>query len=1134
MRRQNRFLFGAALGVVVLGGTNIVMAQQVSSDLRGRLLGANSAPVSGAAVSLTDTNTGATQTTTTGTGGSFVFSGLAIGGPYTLRIDAAGYSPKTVKDIFLKLGQTANLRIALSEFTGEEVTVTGERSKAAAVAISESHGVATSFSAQEIANTPSVSRDIKDIVQNTPYAYVDPVGGGSSPPVPTLNIAGANPRCTNFLVDGLQQKDNFGLNLQGYPTARAPIPLDWADQIQVAVTPYDVRYNDTCGGVINVVTKTGSNDVHGSAYFYYKDDSLNGRDIGNTSPLKPPFTEKNWGVTLGGPIIEDKLFFFAGYDDITRTSSPGSSAVGPAGSGFTNIADGITQAQVDQIAAIAQNVYGFNAGNLGDQFTEHNMRYIGKLAWQIDNDNRLIFTLQHVTGGTLSINNGSASNSTPSVTLPSDWYLDAENMTATSLQYFGKLTDYLSVEAAAGQERVVGNQTPLDGVNFPMMYVRTPGLDGIAGNADDGYVVLGPDLYRHYNYLTYRNTFGKLIGTLTLGDHTITAGGEYHEIAIRNSFLPGYQSIIRFNSISDFQNGIIATTPDNRRNVNYNITNNSIYFANGANGLPSGADADFKFGISSFYIEDQFYPIEHLSVQAGLRYDRYNSGDHAADNPYFFARYGFSNSRNVDGLDALLPRLSFSYDWSPQQDDLPGSALTLRGGVGEYSGGFQTVWISNSYANTGIASLTTSGTPDGSGTCSSADPYGCVPTTYPFHNQAGWIADLTNGPLAQASVVQTSTVNAILPSFKLPTTLRANLGFDVFFGPGWLGDNWQFTFDWLHMNDYATPYWTNLRLQHAPGTAPDGRFLYEYKYDAAAGRPDPVTGKTLKGTDIGLGSVDGGTSSIFIVGLKNQWKDTGYGDFDLSLGYTHSSITDVSAATSSTASSSYKYIARTNFNDPEVGTSDYERVHRVTLSATVSEHFFGDLLTRLNLFGQRMSGQHYSLVYGNDPYMADGSTYTSGSLVYVPKVDPTTHMVTATSDPLVTYAPGFDLTGFNQMLKQSGLIGYAGHITPRNAFSGRWDTLINMNVEQELPTMFEGHHLTFIMDIFNLGNLLNKDWGRYTSPNFYQAYSAINAKIVGGQYQYTSFNTAADIQKNMSTQRDASTWQIQFGIRYDF
>ena len=252
--------------------------------------------------------------------------------------------------------------------------------------------------------------------------------------------------------------------------------------------------------------------------------------------------------------------------------------------------------------------------------------------------------------------------------------------------------------------------------------------------------------------------------------------------------------------IADFQNGVISQVADTRRNVNYNIQNSSVYFANGANGLPSGADANFKFGVASYFIQDNFYPIPHLSIQAGLRYDRYDSSDYATANPYFAKRYGFSNDRNVDGLNAFLPRFSFSYDWTPDQSLIPDTTLTLRGGVGEYSGGFQTVWISNSYANTGIASLTTAGFPAGGapGTCTSADPFGCVPSVLPLDHQQ-WLNDLTNGPLQTSSVGQSSTVNAILPNFKLPKTLRANLGFDTYFGPGWLGDNWQLNFDYLDM-----------------------------------------------------------------------------------------------------------------------------------------------------------------------------------------------------------------------------------------------------------------------------------------------------------------------------------------------
>jgi hypothetical protein len=181
-----------------------------------------------------------------------------------------------------------------------------------------------------------------------------------------------------------------------------------------------------------------------------------------------------------------------------------------------------------------------------------------------------------------------------------------------------------------------------------------------------------------------------------------------------------------------------------------------------------------------------------------------------------------------------------------------------------------------------------------------------------------------------------------------------------------------------------------------------------------------------------------------------------------------------------------------------------------------------------------MSGEHYSLVFNGNPFGPTNGGVTGRSLVYVPAVDPASGLVTATSDPRVTYAAGFDLVGFNQMLRQTGLIKYAGQISPRNGFTGRWDTLVNLSLEQNLPSYFEGHHIVATMSIFNFLNLLNHNWGAFQSPNFYQAYQAVSANIVGGKYQYTAFQTAAQLQNNFSTQRTASTYQIEFGLKYEF
>lgn len=1152
MSSRNWLLAGTAVCAIVMAQS--ADAQQITGALRGRVTGHDGAPLAGVTVQVTSDNTGATVTTTTGSTGTFSVPGLSVSGTYTVKITADGFGTKTLTKVGLSLGETASLNVRLDQLQNETVVVTGTRQSAAS-AIVESSGVGTTFDTAQIRNTPTVEHDIKDIIQNSPFAFVDPIGGGDNPPVATLSIAGSNPRCQNFLVDGIQVKDNFGLNLQGYPTARSPVPTEWTDQVQVVVTPYDVEYNDTCGGTINLVTKSGSNEFHGGAYFYFKNDALNGQSFtdqhGNeVSPTVPKFDEKNFGAYLSGPVIEDRLFFFAAYDELQRTSAPGANAVGPDdNANFVNQAPGITQAEVDQVTAIAKSVYGFDAGNLGDNFTEYNQRYMGKLTWNIDDRNTLVAAYSHTSGGTLTTGGGNTGSHSPQVVLPSNWYIDAEKLETYSLHYTGRWSDNLTAEIFAAHEGVKGNQTPLGGTNFPEVSVRVPGANGVyeygtattaaPTSSDDGYITLGPDIFRHWNYLFYKNDSIKGMLTYTLGDHTLKGGVEMHRIGIINSFTPGAQSVVRFDSISDFQNGIIAQTLDKRSNTRSQLNGTSVYYSSGPDGNPADADARFRFYIESGFVQDEWHPIDHLKVEGGLRYDQYVSNDRPVLNKYFQQRYGFSNQRNVNGLHALLPRLSFTYsDWVPDQNLIPDTAVTFRGGLGKYSGGFQTVWVSNSYANTGVTSVTTFGFPGGggAGTCTSANAFGCVPTILPTNHQQ-WLTDLNNGPLSLASVQQTSAVNAILPNFKLPSTMRYNLGFDVFFGDGWLGSDWQWSVDALAMNFYNQPYWANLRITPSGSTAPDGRIIYRWVFDAA--HPDPVTGKPLTfGSDIGMGSKSGASGMYFITNVQKDWKNTGFGDFTFNVGYTHSHETEVSPATSSTASSSYFNRAGVNYNEPEIGTSDYQRDHRFVATLNVVERFFGDLETRFNFYGSEMSGQHYSATYNNNSagsslFGPAGNTF-SGSLIYVPAADGSGN-VTATSDPRVAYGGGFDVAAFNTMLHQTGLIKYAGHIEPRGALQGPWDTLINMGVEQELPTVFEGHHLIASLDIFNLANLINPKWGSFVYPPFPQNVQMLQANIVNGQYQYVNFGSAAQIKQNYyRVTRTASTYQIQVGIRYEF
>jgi hypothetical protein len=457
--RSYELLGGAALPVLALAMAVPAMAQSVSSSIRGTVVDSEGFAVPNASVEVRNEGNGQVKRMTSSAGGFFTASGLSVGDTYTIAVTADGYKPTEVTGIALTLGEPLRLDIQMTatSVAGEEVMVVAARDTNPAI---DARGVGSQYDAKNINNLPTVTRDVKDVVAQSPFAYID-YGDTESP----ISIAGANPRCNSFLVDGLPQNDSFGLNRGGYPTARSPLPIDWSQQIQVAVTPYDVEYNDFCGGVINVVTKTGSNDFHGSAYYYYKDDDMRGDESGDRE-LNTVFEEKNYGATFSGPIVEDKLFFFIGYDKIEKITPV---SVGPgedSSDDFAQAVPGVSQADIDAITEISNRLWGFDPLGLANGFTEENERYIAKLNWNITDQHRAQLSYQHAEGGTLQISTPTFSPSPGNagvLKLASNWYLDAEELDAYTLQVFSDWTERFSTELRVGRVDVTGNQLPLNG-----------------------------------------------------------------------------------------------------------------------------------------------------------------------------------------------------------------------------------------------------------------------------------------------------------------------------------------------------------------------------------------------------------------------------------------------------------------------------------------------------------------------------------------------------------------------------------------------------------------------------------------------------------------------------------------------
>jgi len=1132
---------GVALPVLAFAMAVPAMAQAVSSSIRGTIVDADGFAVPGAAIQIRNEATGQTNSTTSSEGGFFNASGLPVGGPYTVTVTAEGYKPTAVQDVYLTLGEPLRLEVTVTStdatVASEEVTVIGVRDTNPAI---DARGVGAQFDATSIKNIPTVTRDIKEVVQQSPLAYID-FGDTDSP----LSIAGANPRCNAFLVDGVPQNDSFGLNRGGYPTARSPLPFDWSKQIQVAVSPYDTEYNDFCGGVINVVTKSGENDFHGSAYYYFKDDGLRGTKSKELTTA-PVFEEKTYGATFGGAIVEDTLFFFLGYDKIERVTpisiGPGE---GAAANTFTFQVPGVSQADIDAVTATANTVWGFDPLGLASGYTEENERWFAKLNWNITDQHRAQLSYQRVRGGTLSVTTQrapavSSASGAGVLYLASNWYKDAEDLDTYTFQLFSDWTDRLSTEFRYGHVEVKGNQTPLGGNEFPEMWVRTNGADNVAGNADDSYIVFGPDFSRHYNFMDYTLDQYKFTATYDLDAHVIKAGAELKQLDIYNAFVQGARGTYRFNSLTDFANGIVASAADSRTNVTPGTW--SIQYQNAVSNNSDDAAAIWGYDLYSVYIQDDWDVNDQFSVMAGVRYDWFSSNGFIPLNTGFESTYGFANTSDLDGKSIFLPRFSFSYDFEiPEEEDL---SLVARGGVGRYSGGAPNVWISNNYSNSGTVISVIQGLPGGPIASGS-------PINFPAANFLG-VAPVNFDPFPVPQALQDAlttragggTVNALDPNFKMPSTWRFNLGLDG----DWAG--YQFTVEYLYMKGLDQLFWRDLRQTDPANTAAVNAFdtpapdadLGRKRYDLRTGRPSG-TGSGFR--DIVLTNVDAGEAQYIVLAAKKYWEVfEGDGGIDLSMGYTWSDVKDIGGGTSSVANSNLTNRAYTNLNDPELARSDFERRHRYTMNLGLNYSFFDGYETRLNFFAVRMSGQPFSYTFASGANGNFGTNQQNGAnLFYVPQVDASGN-IALTSDPRVVYAAGTtpaQLANFTSYLQRTGLIEHAGSIAPRNEFFGPWSSRIDMSLEQDV-TIWEDHKVTLELDIFNLTNLLNKNWGRFTSITFPPTANVLNTSIVasgvGGCTQATScysynVNTLPAVGARESV-ADSSYWQIQIGVRYEF
>ncbi|WOC28728.1 TonB-dependent receptor [Pseudoalteromonas sp. N1230-9] len=1068
---MNKLRLSKLTGAVILalGVSTSAMAADTSSSMRGKITTPSGEAAANVKIKVIHQPTGTVSELTTNESGTFIANGLRVGGPYTVFIDSDTHSDSMVENIYLELGDTYRLQEQLNSLAMEKIEVSGYK------IVQQSGGSSSVFGEDTINNMPSFNKDIKDVARLNPLANIN--GSGE------LTFAGNNPRTNSLTVDGIGQNDDFGLNYGGYPTAQPPVALDAIEQISVDVSPFSASKGNFGGGTINAVTKSGTNEFKFSGFYETSTPDMAG-DVDNISEVyadgrpvldedghktfeinkvEPIQTEERFGFNVGGPLIKDTLFYFVNYNS---WKSELDLDYGFEGSGATNEYD-VTEEQLNNFLSVLDNVYGFQ-DSLGGDPEDTNESLLVKLSWNISDAHRLDFTYQWQDDQE-ERNFGTGGDT---VLLASSRYTYATKFNNFSTKLYSDWSDVFSSEIGIAYKDVSSNSLTNSNIGSVKVeeYYRGPAYE------------FGTNQYRHANESSTENLTLTFDGTYLLDEHELNFGIQYESLNLYNLFAANSLGSWEFDSVAGFANREVG---------NFNGTYDFSY-ANAYTNNAADTAYDATRSQLAIYLEDTFYIGDDLEVNAGIRYERLASDDKPTLNENFLETYGFSNQENLDGVDIILPRVGFKYYATEN--------LTISGGVGRFQGGIPNVWYNNSYQKDGITLV---------------DAPQSVINDYYANNPA----DITSVPGAiQDSLTKgAGSTNYIDPDFKLPSSIRSQIGFEYDFDSELLGNGFKWQAEIAYHKKENEAIWHNTAIVPV-GVAADGeRLIQESIY----------SGDLADNFDIMLtNSSDDGRSVIFSTALAKEWDNGLY----ISASYAHQDITEASSGSSSQAQSNYQHSVTKNRNQDLAQRGAYEVEHSFKVNISYHTEFFKGYNTKFDLYFERRSGRPYSHTMASyqDGALGDSRDFYSSSayLAYIP---------TGADDPNVNWDESQLTWGELETLLDRAGISERGEILDRNTGTMPWVTTMDISVKQEIPGFAKGHSGEVYFMIDNFANLLNSDWGiekrlSYQDQSVYD-FGGLDDQ---GRYIIDEAYNGADVRNYTLIDQSASAWQAKIGISYKF
>ena len=1094
-------------------------AQVTTSALSGLAVDTNGEPVIGVAVIATHTPSGTVYGVTTNEVGRYTINGMRSGGPYTVEFSCLGYQTVTYTDVTLQLAETYSLGATLnedSEMLSEAMVIGAAASKFSA----QKMGSATNISGKDIASLPTVSRSITDVTRLSPY-------GGNG-----MSFAGQDGRTANFTVDGANFNNNFGLS-DGLPGGGSPISIDAIEEMQVVISPYDVRQTNFIGGGVNAITKSGTNQFKGSAYIYHRNENLRGDTVDGEmiSGARQKDRNTNYGFTLGGPIIKNKLFFFvnAEYAKIPtivnrwRASEDGVMDA-------DNYISRTTLADLKKVSEFVKKEYGYDTGSWTDYpADESNLKLLARIDWNINDNHKLAVRYNYTLNRGWNSTNGSSMDggsrsgysrfSEYGMAYANSMYSMDNIVSTVSLDLNSRLSDNLSNQFLATYSKL----DDIRGTNsedMPFVDIRKDD-----GSAVLPYIALGYELFTWNNGV--HNTHISIKDDLAYyaGNHKITGGVSYEYQMADNAYMRNGTGYYRYKSLEDFMTGAAPEV---------------VCLTYGYDGEAVPA-ARVRFHKAGIYAQDEWNATENFKLTYGLRLDGlfFDNQDLMRNNEIYNLTYVVDGKeRHIDtgkwpsAAITASPRVGFSWDV------LGNNSLKVRGGTGLFSGRLPLVFFTNMPTNSGMVQYqaklgeTQTIIPGYTGAYIEKKEGDKVKQYYDMSEFAGGLlkreellAKLTSlgfpNTISPEDGTIPSEISAVDPKFKMPQVWKTSLAIDYNFPtsfPFSISAEGIFnkTINGVIIRDWSV----NPVDGFARFNGVDNRPIFQnfkQTYENNGKLSNLPNAYVLENTNKGYGY-----SGTFTMNMRPVE------GLSLMAAYTHTASKELTGMPGSNASSVLNYMGTIyGPNDPGLHNSQYVTPDRFVASLTHSDR----------------SGNHYSFIYEtwrggyNYTYMTandmngDGYNY---DLIYIP----TDQQV---ADREFRFVSADDEKRFMDYVHaDSYLSKNQGKYAEAYSVYSPWVHRLDFSYKHDFKVKAGNstNTLQLSLDVKNILNIFNSSWGvsKYMNPALGEGrilkYEGVD------EDGYATFSTPKAVSGDANIwQRNRALgqcWYASIGIKYMF